>query len=100
MKTTMHRKAAPMHPCDPNGRQFNSDREAAEFKKRQLIRENSVRIRQLESKLRQAYINQELALQTKQRQTEELKLKQEKLLEAQLIEEKRQEVILKEAEVQ
>ena len=59
----MHRRPPPVHPCDPSGRSYNSDREVAEFKKRQQIRENSVEIRELETKLRQGYINQELAVQ-------------------------------------
>lgn len=96
----MHRRPLPNHPCDATGRQFHSDREAAEFKKRQQIRENSVRIRELEAKLRQAYINQELALQKKQRQTIEFQKKQEKLVEAELIERQRQEVIQEEEEAE
>lgn len=94
----MHRRPLPTHPCDATSRQFNSERELAEFKKRQQIRVNSVRIRELEAKLRQAYINQELALQTKQKETLEFQKQQEKLLEAELMEQHRKEVIREEQE--
>ena len=96
----MHRRPPPVHPCDPSGRSFHSEREAAEFKKRQQIRENSVEIRELETKLRQAYINQELAVQKKQKETVAFQMKQEKLLEAKLIEEQRKQVIQEEKEVE
>ena len=94
----MHRRPPPVHPCDPSGRSFHSERETAEFKKRQQIRENSVEIRELETKLRQAYINQELAVQKKQKQTIAFQIKQEKLLEAQEIEAQRKQVIQEEKE--
>ena len=78
----MHRKEKPIHPCDPSGRAFHSDLEIAEFKKRQQLRENSVVIRELEAKLRQAYINKELAYQKKHKETIELQRQQDILLEA------------------
>lgn len=37
----MHRKPPLTHPCDPSGRSFTSERELAEFKKRQQL-ENPV----------------------------------------------------------
>ena len=94
----MHRKPSLTHPCDPSGRSFTSERELAEFKKRQQLRESSIEIRQLEAKLRQAYINQELALQRKQKEVLEFEKKQEKLIEAQLLEQRRLESLKEEKE--
>ena len=97
-KIIMHRKPPLTHPCDPSGRSFTSERELAEFKKRQQLRESSIEIRQLEAKLRQAYINQELALQRKQKEVLEFEKKQEKLIEAQLLEQRRLESLKEEKE--
>ena len=94
----MHRKAPLSHPCDPSGRSFTSDREMAEFKKRQQLRESSVEIRELEAKLRQAYVNQELALQRKQKEVFEFQKKQEQEIEAKLLEKKRKEALKAEQE--
>ena len=94
----MHRKPPLTHPCDPSGRSFTSERELAEFKKRQQLRESSIEIRQLEAKLRQAYINQELALQRKQKEVLEFEKKQEKVIEAQLLEQRRLESLKEEKE--
>jgi hypothetical protein len=88
----MHRRPPPTHPCDSAGQSFTSDRELAEFKKRQQLRESSVEIRELEAQLRQAYINQELALQKKQKQVLAFQRKQEDKLEAQLVEATRRQV--------
>jgi len=96
----MHRRPPPVHPCDPSGRSYNSEREVAEFKKRQQIRENSVEIRELETKLRQGYINQELAVQKKQKETLAFQLKQDRLLEGKLIEAQRKEVLQEEKETE
>lgn len=96
----MHRRPPPVHPCDPSGRSYNSEREVAEFKKRQQIRENSVEIRELETKLRQGYINQELAVQKKQKETLAFQLKQDRLLEGMLIEAQRKEVLQEEKETE
>ena len=94
----MHRKPPPLHPCDASGRAFHSDLEIAEFKKRQQLRENSVIIRELEAKLRQAYINKELAYQKKHKETLEFQKRQEILLEAKLAEEKRRQYVQEEKE--
>ena len=96
----MDRKPQPVRPCDPSGRQFFSDREFAEFKRRQQLRENSVEIRDLEAKLRQAYINKELALQKKQKETLAFQKEQERKVEAALLEETRRQILRNEKEAE
>ena len=96
----MHRRPPPVHPCDASGRAFHSDLEIAEFKKRQQLRQDSVRIRELEAHLRQAYINKELAYQKKHKETLEFQRKQEILLEAKLAEENRRQYVQEEKEME
>ncbi len=94
----MNRFPRVTHPCSPEGRSFNTDREVARFKKRQQLRENSVEIRELEANLRQAYINKELAIQRKEKELAEVQRRQEQELEAQLIEANRSQALKEEQE--
>ena len=54
----------------------------------------------IQTKLRQAYINKELAVQKKQKETVAFQEKQERILEAKLIEEQRKQVLQEEKEIE